>query len=422
MVNKLVYGNMLKKSIILALLLLVSGSAGLGWVLTEQRKENQLVQHLQQKLKVNLESVNKLIAGETEVNPAASITSIEHLQRALNRYKTQRDTRELILTGSIVFIGTAWVIFSWLLLLAVARLAVVAFGSFEKSLINLCGWQQEAKPPKPAKTDTKKNKKDLKSTQKAYSRQGPLKRWSSILTNSGWHNFKEPAGHRVMYTKKDQSEFVNNRNEQNHLGIAAILKNGFHSDESVQTDGQTGLQEATQSSPSEDIGQGTIKHSEPLSDTLMELTEQVSAIREYACRQQGKMERFQDGYDWNIIKNFCLRVIHCIDNLENRIRYFSGQNIYVAELEEVRDELLFALESSGVERFEPEINSDYHGQEKSAEAIKDKEYCEDTNLVGKIAKIVRPGYQYITDETNVKVLRTVQVKLFGQFCKIKQEV
>jgi molecular chaperone GrpE (heat shock protein) len=75
--------------------------------------------------------------------------------------------------------------------------------------------------------------------------------------------------------------------------------------------------------------------------------------------------------------------------------------------------MLFALESSGVEQFEPEINSDYHGQEKYAEAVKDKECCDDKKRTGKIAKIIRPGYQYFIDEENVKVVRPAQVKLFG---------
>jgi len=125
------------------------------------------------------------------------------------------------------------------------------------------------------------------------------------------------------------------------------------------------------------------------------------------------MEKLQDGYDWNIIRTFCLRVIRCIDNLENRIARLSKENIEVAELGEVWDELVFALESSGVEQFSPEINSDYRGQEKTTEAVKDKEYCDDPNLTGKIANVIRPGYQYVIDDENVKVVRTARVKLFG---------
>lgn len=161
------------------------------------------------------------------------------------------------------------------------------------------------------------------------------------------------------------------------------------------------------------VQQATREQSEPLGSTLKELAQQVSAIREYAASQQGRVEKLQDGYDWNIIRTFCLRVIRCIDNIENRIDGLGSKNGAAADLEEVRDELLFALESSGVEQFRPEINSEYRGQEKLAEAIKEKQSSKNSNRAGKIAKVIRPGYRYMIDEENFKIVRTAQVKLFG---------
>jgi len=161
------------------------------------------------------------------------------------------------------------------------------------------------------------------------------------------------------------------------------------------------------------VQQASREQSAPLSSTLKELAQQVSAIREYAACQQGRVEKLQDGYDWTIIRTFCLRVIRCVDNLENRMRALAGEDEAAAHLEEVRDELLFALESSGIEQFRPEIDSDYRGQEKWAEAIKEKEAGAKSDQTGKIAKVVRPGYRYIIDEETYKVVRTAQVKLFG---------
>ncbi len=161
------------------------------------------------------------------------------------------------------------------------------------------------------------------------------------------------------------------------------------------------------------VQQATREQSAPLGDTLKELAQQVSAIREYAASQQNRVEKLQDGYDWGIIRTFCLRVIRCIDNIENRMEKLGEDDESGFQLEEVRDELLFALESSGIEQFRPEIGSDYRGQEKFAEAIKDKELTGDANQVGAVAKVIRPGYRYVTDEDNFKVVRTAQVKLFG---------
>jgi molecular chaperone GrpE (heat shock protein) len=161
------------------------------------------------------------------------------------------------------------------------------------------------------------------------------------------------------------------------------------------------------------VQQTTREQSEPLGSTLKELTQQVSAIREYAACQQDRVEKLQDGYDWGIIRTFCLRVIRCIDNIENRIDDPPKDGPDLIYLEEVRDELLFALESSGVEQFRPDIHSEYRGQEKFAEALKDRVPVQKSEDAGRIAQVVRPGYRYMMDDENYKVVRTAQVKLFG---------
>ncbi len=152
---------------------------------------------------------------------------------------------------------------------------------------------------------------------------------------------------------------------------------------------------------------------EPITNTLKELAQQVSAIRDYAASQQNRVEKLQDGYDWTIIRTFCLRVIRCIDNVEKRIEDLGKDDGATAHLEEIRDELIFALESSGVEKFEPELNTDFHGQERIAEAVKEKQTSNKPDRAGKIAKVLRSGYRYIIDDENYKIVRTAQVKLFG---------
>jgi len=152
---------------------------------------------------------------------------------------------------------------------------------------------------------------------------------------------------------------------------------------------------------------------EPINSALQDLNKQLSAIREYASSQQDRVEKLQNGYDWNIIRNFCLRIIRCIDNLETRIALLNEDGENTDHLDEVRDELLFALESSGVEQYEPELNSPFRGQEKQAEAVKEKEPCEDSERWGYVARIIKAGYQYVIDEDNVKIVRAARVKLFG---------
>ena len=152
----------------------------------------------------------------------------------------------------------------------------------------------------------------------------------------------------------------------------------------------------------------------PVTKSINDISEQMSAIRQFATQQQDRVRQLQDGYDWNIIKRFCIRIIRCIDNLDTRMNHLIEQGQEICDLEDVRDELIFALESSGVEQFSPPPESDYKGIEKYAEALRQREPTENHELAGKIANVVRPGYQYVVSEDEIKIVRCAQVVLYSQ--------
>lgn len=153
--------------------------------------------------------------------------------------------------------------------------------------------------------------------------------------------------------------------------------------------------------------------SEPLTRELSELTEEVSAIRQFAAQQQDQVRKLQDGYDWMIIRRFCQRIIRCVDNIEDRLERLQEAGDEAADyLQDIRDELIFALESSGVEQFTPDLKTPFKGMEKYAEAVRDRIVTDEEDLFGSIAEIIRPGYQYLVNDDEVKIIRCAQVKLY----------
>jgi molecular chaperone GrpE (heat shock protein) len=157
----------------------------------------------------------------------------------------------------------------------------------------------------------------------------------------------------------------------------------------------------------------TLMTTEPLTKELTELTEEVSAIRQFAANQQDQMRKLQDGYDWMIIRRFCLRIIRCIDNIDDRVvRLYERGEEAAVYLEDIRDELVFSLEASGIEQFGPDLKSPFKGLEKYAEAVRERIFTEETELVGCIAEVARPGYQYLVNDDDVKIVRCAQVKLY----------
>ena len=438
----------------------------------ETKTKIQLRREQQERLKADLD---KLAAGETDAYPFANVLYGENWQEEVSKYKTQNKLKELTLTGSTMCMLAGATISAGCLLSWTAVLMTLGLGHFKKFSADVFRWCKEAQNKLLYGADAKKDGKTSKALinsgwqnfNKDYeNRHEPVPARKDFATRSepcpddSPENAQKPkqdaqvpdvCENTDVFTPKiavllsDEKSVAleaapnaengvcpppadcntsQNGNQLQNIQKTALLdsppqgvprtENPLKLEDSleIQTeDFEKQVQEIKQMA--QRVQQAAIEHSGPLNNTLVELTQEVAAIREYASHQQDRVKKLQEGYDWNIIRTFCLRIIRCIDNLESRISRLSEQDVKTPNIEEIRDELVFAIESSGVERFEPEINSDYRGQEKTAEAVKEKEHCDDPNLTGKIAKVVRPGYQYFIDEEKVKVVRTAQVKLFG---------
>jgi len=404
-------------SVIIGLFFFLLGAAALGWALAGQKKEKQLLQEQQKGFNDGWNNLDKVVSGKIDVRSFANLVPHKNQQQESDKYRSQIEMRELVFSVSIVSILLGAAILSWWLLLWTARLLIRIFPYLAK--LFLAVFRRYANK-QHAEANTREEKKTVELQQRPGEHRSWFKKRSKILAGSGWHDFGENLTDKYEPASSEEFSPVASKPKAEKLfkdtGKVAVLLSGEESVEdsfSKSAMGNLNVNKKLSDRSCKTIGRTALEHSEPLKDNLNELLQQVSAIREYASQQQGRMEKLQDGYDWNIIRTFCLRIIRCIDNLENRIARLSKENVETTELEQVRDELVFALESSGVEQFEPEINSEYRGQERKAEAVKNKERCDKPNLTGKIAKVVRPGYQYVIDEENVKVVRTAQVKLFA---------
>ena len=394
----------------------------------------QLWQEQQERLKADLD---KLATGELAVHPFADILYGENWQNDLSEYKKRNELNEYVLTSSIVCTTMGGSIYAWWLLLWAARFIIGCSSGLRRFIAGSYGNLKKVKGNKPVIAGAI----DLQQEQqekKTHEKQNQLEKHLPVSVNSDRQcpvpvKSEAKAAERIAHKEKlSNSTEKSNRllSDENSAAIKTTTKwgkkcseseghlkpinsaiNKLLSDEKLLPDEKTAVVKTTNKlgkkhSESEE-------HSKPINSAINELTQQVSAIREYAACQQDRLEKLQDGYDWNIVKTFCLRIIRCIDNLESRIIRLGEEDVKAIHLEEIRDELIFALESSGIEQFEPEINSKYQGQEKYAEAVKDKQQSDNPEQTGKIAKVIRPGYQYFINEGNVKVVRPAQVKLYA---------
>jgi len=464
---------MLKRFVILGLVLLLAGSAALVWVLAEKRKEQEQTAHYgskygsqeglepgqydewlpapggpagkqgrlppaldeQAKIKTKAElrqeqqkrlkaDLDKLAGGESDAPALADFLYGENWQEELKKYKRQKEQKELIFNGSIVCMSIGGTVFTACLLLYTARLLVRASCGLGRLLTDARKARGQRLEDRGQESVIALQAPQVQLAQCPDAQQVQ----ASVLAQALVPGAPATSG-RANQSAQPRLKSGADQSKKPLKSLAKVSRQDFHQDsvshprsclrqEDAGATTQTTLRSISlgprgRGTPATEAGAKALAEADPLNNTLVELTQQVAAIREYASTQQDRVQKLQEGYDWNIVRNFCLRVIHCIDNVENRIRERAGQNGEAAYLQEIRDELLFALESSGIEQFEPEINSDYRGQEKHTEAIKERELCGAPDLVGKIAKVVRPGYHYYIDDQNVKIVRPAMVMLFG---------
>jgi molecular chaperone GrpE (heat shock protein) len=431
---------------IIGLVFLIAGSAMLGWINLERQKEQQRISRYESKYDSGAEEIiekfvvegydrseienqlrqdqegrlqadlDDLASGEIEVSPYADILYGENWQEELDKYMNQKELREVVFTGSIVCISMGGTIFAWYVLQWLFRSLAKGMSGLKKSMTSYSEKQSTEGNEEPEETYIEKELLEQGQEQSRIEK----KTNDSLQLNTSDDNIEGsplPTKNKFSSDKKGHERTkkpVGINTDENPEKIAVLLSDEETSDSLAKLENSLKAQtEQLEERTAQSVQEALKEHSEPLDSTLKDLAQQVSAIREYASCQQERVEKLQDGYDWNIIKTFCLRIIRCIDNLENRIERLSGKGEKVEYLEDIRDEMVFALESSGIEQYHPEINSDYRGQEKYAEAVKQKEHCENSKQKGKIAKVIRPGYQYVINDENIKIVRTAQVKLFG---------
>ncbi|MHC4637794.1 MAG: nucleotide exchange factor GrpE [Planctomycetota bacterium] len=398
-----------KKIIILiGLILILVGASLLSWERAEQQKGNQLIQKQQEHFQLSLQKLDQIVSDQSDIKSTKGIITDQKLESQIEKFKSDKEMRELCKTVSILTIVAGSVIICGLFLLKTYVILInryPALGEFTSKMLGRSDKNDNESLPDPSVLALlNEPENDIKPAEEEFHR---TRKHSKVLSNSGWQNLRSGSATEVeMLLSHKQSD---QNSVSDSPGPSDKVEDSNKTTESPLEQECEKAEAVTCKKPETDI----FEPAEPVNKTLDELSQHVAAIREYASSQQDRVEKLQDGYDWNILRTFCLRIIRSIDNIEYRIESLSEQNIDTSSLEEIRDELIFSLESSGVEPFEPEPYSEYRGQEKNAEAVKDKERSNDPDLKGKIARVLRRGYRYVIADDNYKIVRAAQVKLFG---------
>ncbi len=164
------------------------------------------------------------------------------------------------------------------------------------------------------------------------------------------------------------------------------------------------LLESSQQTLSKRLGQV-----EQSSATTMEL---VDNVREYVSKQANETRRWQEGYDWRILKNYLLRVISTIDEVEDKMAFYRSETKpedFLNDFDFLREALEIHLEEEGLMSYTPSLGAE---PDVSKEEVKASITVEtEDQEAGSIAEIIRKGYE-IDLGAETKVVRKAQVSVY----------
>ncbi len=144
--------------------------------------------------------------------------------------------------------------------------------------------------------------------------------------------------------------------------------------------------------------------------TISGVNGSIGGIRDYLSENNKTLQRFQAGYDYQILKNFVKPVTRTINDLNQLLVKLSGDE--KEDLMDARDDLLELLERNGVEQIELDFDAPYADQKKYAEAGEEKEKADDPQKSGLIASVERMGYRYEFNDGQERVIQVARVKLY----------
>jgi|GEM_PF-5414781 len=170
---------------------------------------------------------------------------------------------------------------------------------------------------------------------------------------------------------------------------------GMISEESVRITGEAGK-----------VGAAAAAADEALSGVSAE----VAALREHVARQQVQLRRWQEGYDWQVQRRVCSRLLRVADDLERTAA--DSEEKTADALSVARDHILIVLEDEGIEELRPCPGQAYAGLEKVAKVV-GRPAASEPDMAGTVAEVLSPGYTRVDGDGIVRVLRPARITVYG---------
>jgi molecular chaperone GrpE (heat shock protein) len=151
---------------------------------------------------------------------------------------------------------------------------------------------------------------------------------------------------------------------------------------------------------------------EQIGQSSQEAAEMANNVRDYVAKQAEETRRWQEGYDWRIIKNYLLRMVSTMDDVETKLAVYRVEGKpedFINDFNFLRETLEIHFEEEGVLSFAPEVGEEPDSTRTEVKAV--VVITDDNQQVGTIAKVIRLGYEADLG-AEVKIIRKAQVSVY----------
>lgn len=138
----------------------------------------------------------------------------------------------------------------------------------------------------------------------------------------------------------------------------------------------------------------------------------VNDVREYVSKQATETRRWQEGYDWHILKNYLTRLISTLDDIETKLDVYRKEDKpeeFLQDFDFLRETLEIHLEEEGVISFAPEIGADVDPLQVDIKGGIDS--TSEDQQPETVAEVVKKGYE-IDLGAGMKTVRKAQVTVY----------
>lgn len=145
---------------------------------------------------------------------------------------------------------------------------------------------------------------------------------------------------------------------------------------------------------------------------IKEVDDKIKPFEKVAREKNDELKEYKKGYDYSKNKSIIDGVIETIEFIENAEKKIDfNDEIIKSYFSTTKDKLLIVLNNSGIESFEPKLNTSSL-DDHSCEVDISTEITDDQNKNNLISSILRKGYKIKLKENQVVYIKKALVKVF----------